>query len=124
MSKTIITEPSILIRVSQTYSARLTAEGVYEITRGVWKIGKRRDTVEYALTVVNGIVKEVFEIIAWFPAGTTTYKTRPLIDVAIDGRWEFIGRVANDTIRKKYIEQSVAHYFSRGAVNPITYLNA
>jgi len=35
------------------------------------------------------------------------------------GRWEFIGKVAPDTIRNKYIGESIAHYFHKGNANPI-----
>jgi len=101
----------------------MTPEELYEATRGVWKLGKRREKAEYVFSVADGEIKEVYKINAWFPAGTQTYKTRPEKDVLVDGRWEFSGTLAPEAIRKNYIGNSVRRYFPRGAANPIQYVN-
>lgn len=119
-----ICEPSILIRISQYFRDGISSESLYEATRGVWVIGERRNNVQYALSVANGVVQEVYEIKSWHPAASTPYKTRALSDVSYPGRWEFIGEVAPKTIREKYLDKSVAHYFKKGAANPIMYVNA
>jgi hypothetical protein len=36
---------------------------------------------------------------------------------------EFTGVLAPESLRAKYIGKSVAHYFPRGAANPIMYVN-
>ena len=36
-------------------------------------------------------------------------------------RWGFNGEIAEDTIRNKYINKSIAHTKKRGAANPIRY---
>lgn len=118
-----VSETAVLIRINQMYSPQLSAEALYEATRGVWVIGERRNRVSYALAVANGIVREVYAVHSWHPAGTTIYKTRPKRDVDFKGRWEFIGEVAPPTIRDKYMGHSVSHYFRRGAANPIMYIN-
>ena len=41
----------------------------------------------------------------------------------IDGRWEFVGQVAESTVRDQYFGRSVRHYFKEGGRNPILYLN-
>ena len=94
---------------------------LYEATRGIWKLGTRREHAHIALAVFEGRVIEVFEIQTWHPAGTTPYKTRRFDDVS--GRWEFVGCVAPAGVRDKYVGQSVADYFSYGAANPIQYVN-
>lgn len=38
-------------------------------------------------------------------------------------RWEFVGKIADDAMRKRYVGKSVRHYFSAGAQNPIQYVN-
>ncbi|RNC71839.1 MAG: hypothetical protein ED859_03815 [Desulfuromonadales bacterium] len=119
-----ISEPAVLIRINQMYSPMLSTEALYEATRGVWVIGERRNKVCYALAVANGIVREVYAVHSWHPAGTTPYATRPKHDVDYKGRWEFIGEVAPPAVREKYVDRSVAHYFSRGAANPIMYVNS
>jgi hypothetical protein len=70
------------------------------------------------------IVQEVYEIHYWQPAWTTPYVTRTFESTSVPGRFEFIGTVAGEPVRGQYLGQSVAHYFSRGAQNPITYVNS
>ena len=123
MHEVTVAEPAILIRNPRLYREGMSTEELYEATRGVWRIGERRDGAHFALSIVKGIVKEVFVIHQWHPAASTAYSTRPLRDVKIDGRWEFTGVVAPESVRSKYVGRSVAHYFARGNVSPITYVN-
>jgi uncharacterized protein len=69
-------------------------------TRASWKVGHRRAEVQYALAVFEGIVREVYEIKEWFPSGTTFNSRFPHGDKRGD-RWEFIGRLANDRLRRR-----------------------
>ena len=124
MRTVTVTEPSLLIRIAQLFDPKMSRAQLYEVTRGVWKVGTRRDGVQFALAVAEGVVREVFEVQRWHPAGSTPYTTRPRSQVAIEGRWEFTGVVANERIRDKYLDASVAHYFARGNSNPILYVNA
>lgn len=119
-----ITEPTLLIRIPKLFRADISPDELYEATRGVWRIGERRNDIRLALAVADGVVQEAFSIDQWHPAGTTPYKTRHLKDVAILGRWEFTGTIAPEGLRAKYVAKSVAHYFQRGDSNPIRYLNA
>jgi hypothetical protein len=127
MTEINIIEPALLIRTSRLFKEGLTANELYEITRGVWKIGRDREKAEYALCVANGKVQEIYRIQEWQPAGTTPYETLVMADANTkgkwNGRWEFNGKVAPDTIRDKYIGKSVSHYFDKGNANPINYLN-
>jgi len=123
-TKIDISEPVLLIRISQYFQEGMSTESLYEATRGVWVIGERRSNVQYALSVANGIVQEVYAVKSWHPAASTPYKTRSLSDVNYPGRWEFLGELAPTTIREKYLDKSVAHYFKKGAANPIMYVNS
>jgi hypothetical protein len=118
-----ISEPSILIRINKKYHDGISRKQLFEVTRGVWKIGLRREKAQLAFAVYKGIVKEVYVISSWHPAGTLQYQTRTRTDVAYPGRWEFDGKLASQDIRDKYIDESVAEYFSPHAQNPITYVN-
>lgn len=124
MNEVTVTEPAVLIRIAKLYRENMSREELYEATRGVWKTGGRMDGVRYALAVAKGVVREVYLIHQWQPAATTSYSTRALREVEVDGRWEFTGVVAPGGVRDKYLGQSVAHYFERGNANPITYVNA
>ncbi len=101
----------------------MTDRQLYEATRGVWRLGSDRDKAEFALSIAGGIVREVYSIGAWYPAGTTRYETRPFAEVAVPGRWEFAGEVAPDAVRQRYLGQSLAHYFAKGSASPVIYAN-
>jgi hypothetical protein len=123
----LITERVILIRINQLYRGGMDADSLYDATRGVWVIGPRRERVEYAFSVFKGIVKEVYKIKKWYPAGikATYYKTRPECNemwTYDPQRWEFEGEIAND-IREKYLKKSVKRYLTDGSQNPIKYVN-
>ena len=120
-SETIIEEKGILIRINRLYSDTLTQQELYEATRGVWVIGSRREEIDYAFCIYQGIIREVYKIRRWLPAGTLQYKTRSEKDVCIKGRWEFDGDIAETNIRQKYLGCSVKTYFPKGSANPITY---
>lgn len=119
-----INEPCILININRMYRPNMTVHDLYDATRSAWKVGPKRETAEYALSIYGGVIREIYEISAWVPGGTTM-KVRDE-----DGRsgprpnrFEFVGQIANDDIRDKYRGRSVAHYFKRGAQNPIQYVN-
>jgi len=115
-----IDDPVVLIRINRYYHYGITDRELYDATRGVWKIGVKRDDATYAFAVFGGIVREVYKIREWLPAGTT-FSTRG--DLTDDTRWEFVGEVAEAKIREKYILKSVEEYLPNHAQNPIRYVN-
>jgi hypothetical protein len=116
-----IDHPVMLIRVNQLYRYGIISEELYDITRGVWKVGARREKAQYAFAVYKGLVREVYRIEQWFPAGTTKYRTRKIDDVNVPGRWEFTGDVAEHEVRDKYVGKSVENYLAANSQNPIRY---
>ena len=118
-----ITDPVLVIRIQRGYRPGMSAQALYEITRGVWVVGPRRTGARYALAVFDGVVREVYAIDSWHPAGSTAYTTRPYEHVHRPGRWEFTGEPAPAEMRQQYIGKSVAHLWQRGASNPVTYVN-
>ncbi len=114
-----VEEKAILFTINSLYRSGMSDEELYETTRGIWKLGKNREKAEYAFCVTHGIVREVYKIEKWYPAGTLEYKVRPDSDsFSKTNRWEFEGSIAND-IRDKYIGKSVG----KGSQNPIRYKN-
>ena len=109
---------AILITINRLYHSGLNAEELYEVTRGTWVVGPRREEAEYAMAVYKGIVREVYKIEQWFPAGTLAYYTRDASKFREADRWEFKGTVASD-IRDEYVGFSVG----KGGQNPIRYAN-
>ncbi|WP_312471223.1 LEM-3-like GIY-YIG domain-containing protein [Neobacillus sp.] len=116
-----IEEPAILIRINRLFRYDMTDIELYDATRGVWKIGNDKDKVKYAFAIFDGIVHEIYKVLAWFQAGST-FNSRGSFDDEIN-RWEFIGQKAEEAIRTNYIGKSVEHYFPKSAQNPIKYIN-
>ncbi len=115
--------PALLIRIDRLYRHGMSALELYEATRGVWKLGRKRELAQYAFAVFEGVVREVYDIESWHPAGSTVYTTRSKADVALPGRWEFVAQIAHDGVRTKYLGRSVAAYLARGGRNPVVYVN-
>ena len=58
----LIDESVMLIRINKTYSPTMSKQDLYDVTRGVWKVGDRRNAPSYAFAVYQGYVKEVYKI--------------------------------------------------------------
>ena len=100
----------------------MSAEALYEATRGVWVLGDRRLQARHALAVFQGVVRQTYDIHTWHKAGTTPYRTRAPEDVKVTRRWEFLGAAA-PALAEKYCGGSVESYLSRCARAPVVYVN-
>lgn len=120
--KANIKEPAILIRIARAYRYDMSPIELYDATRATWKVGGKRDKAKYVLSVHDGIVREVYRIAAWLESGSTLKHNRPEGD-PVQGRWEFVGKVAEEKVRDKYLNRSVLHHFREGNQNPIRYVN-
>jgi hypothetical protein len=101
-----IEDPSLIININKRYKRFMTLQELYDATRSSWIVGKRRDKVKYAIASYRGLVREVFRIDRWNLVGN---------------RWEFIGEVAELSVRDKYLNQSLENYIKKGSRNPIRY---
>ena len=119
-----ITEKVILINISQLYRYGMSELELYDATRGIWKVGARRTKAAFAFCVYGGIVREAYSISAWVPAGSTmTRRDFSEKDYRLAERHEFVGKVAPEQMRKKYLGKSVRQYLAKGSQNPIKYVN-
>jgi len=110
---------AVLFKINKLYRSGMSDEELYEVTRGVWYVGRRREQAEYGMAIYQGIVKEVYKIKQWHPAGTLTYRTRKVGITEPNRRWEFEGEIADNRIREKYRNNSVG----LGGQNPVRYAN-
>ena len=125
----IIIEPVILITVNRLYKPDISAELLYEITRGVWKVSERREKAKYAFSVYKGIIREAYEIFSWHPApgGDSEMRKQWISDKGIEVgeikhlRWQFDGAVSKEL--QHYVGCSTKNYQKQGAQNPIKYVN-
>lgn len=118
-----IEEPTLLFRLNRVYRRNMTALELYEATRGIWRLGGRREGARLAMAVFEGVVREVYSIDRWLPALSVPYETRTLTPEQADGRWEFVGRVAPEDIRTRYVNGSVKAYLTANSQNPCTYVD-
>lgn len=119
--------PQLPRRVSEKlkhYVYGMTPMELYDASRGVWKVAPQRHDAENAFSLYGGIVREVYTIAAWVPADSTmTQRDFSEKEYNLSERCEFVGKIAPEPIRKKYIGKSVRHYFAPGSQNPIKYVN-
>ncbi len=115
-----IRENIVIIKINKSYRAGMSETELYDVTRGCWK--RKIASVEnadYALAVVYGIVKEVYQIDEWLPAENEVRETIPYNEAVDAGRIIFKGRTADEKIRKRYLDYSVAGLFKRGEASPV-----
>ena len=114
-----IADNIIVIKINQSYYEGIAAEALYEYTRGIWyRSLKSVKDDKYALSVVNKIVVEVYKIDCWMPATKTVFKIRKINPKEATRRVAFEGKVAEDSVRNRYIGKSVAYLFKKNASNP------
>ena len=121
--KANVREPAILIRINKLYRYGMTDAELYDVTRSAWRVGPKRDQARYALSVFEGVVREVYRITKWLLSGSTFNIRRDRRGIGIPDRWEFVGTIAEDHVRRRYINRYVGHLFTQGAQNPISYVN-
>ena len=112
---------AILIRINQLYRSNMSGQELYEATRGIWKLDLRRYKAKYAMAVYQGIVREVYRIDRWVPAGYSRYTTRKSQELKKSGRWEFEGRVER-ALSNRYVGKSVRKYFPKHSQTSIQYV--
>jgi len=108
--------PCILIRPVKKYREggsgyNMTADELWEITRGGWTFRRRDNHYKYAFCVHDGIVRGVWQITGWDENEEHWGK----------GRRGLVGEQADDTIWKRYVGKHVGHYLpARGGQLPYT----
>jgi hypothetical protein len=118
---TQVSDRVIAININQTFRPGMNAQDKYDFTRGIWRLDpKRAGKVHYAFSVYQGVVKEVYEIHSWHPAGTTPYLNERFIDPKLSTRFEFVGHVAVNNVRDRYLGKVLPEKHGQ---NPIKYYN-
>ncbi|XHC24411.1 hypothetical protein ABWH91_08885 [Phycisphaerales bacterium ac7] len=117
----------LLININREFRYGLSAIELYDATRSAWKLGEKRESADYALSVYRGVVREVYRVGAWLPAGATMRAKDEATDGRSperDGRWEFVGEVAEEPVRRLYLGKLISAYFPKGNQNPVKYVLA
>jgi hypothetical protein len=111
--------------VNQLYRHGMPAAELYDITRGVWVLSfERTAKMKYVFAVYEGVVREVYEIDKWQPAQIGGYAIRTdLLPEDAKGRIEFVGKLAPEAIRQKYLLGDVTAYTKVSLQAPCLYIN-
>ena len=125
-----INDQVIAICINEQFPHCKTADDLYTCTRGLWRLSQERaEHAQYAFAIYKGEIKEVYEIEHWLPA------TKAFSDFWVErlksqgrtihpdehiGGYEFIGHLAPEDIRKKYLGHKIP---KRHTGNPIMYFN-
>jgi hypothetical protein len=121
VAKAEIAEPVLLININRTFRYGLAPIELYDATRSAWVEGDRKAQAKFAFAVYQGIIQETYEIKGWYP-NNSTMNTRKSEETDIrEERWEFVGRLADASVRNKYLYKDVSDYV--GTQNPIRYVN-
>tara|TARA_B100001175_G_C19428284_1_gene599822 strand:- start:226 stop:993 length:768 start_codon:yes stop_codon:yes gene_type:complete len=105
----------LMLRLNQHWRPNMSEGELYDITRGIWKLGAKRERVELVLAVSNGIVRQVYIPDSWHPAGTTTYSHKhPDIEEKHRSRWEFVGKPATAKEHLEYMHKDVSGFYKKG----------
>lgn len=114
-----ISFPAIIIKINRNFKYRMSKKRLYEVTRNSWIVGEKRNKVTHAISVANGVIREVYKIDRWEKATIGCDGNK----LSSDRRWEFFGKPDDDPGKQKLIGHTVSHLQSRGAQNPIMYVN-
>ena len=107
----------VSILINRVYRPTFGDLELFEYTRGIWT--KKMKTIsgdaKYAYATFKGVVKEIYEIHSWVPAGTQEYFIRNLDpEILAKARWEFVGKKAPDELRELYIGKIIKRKRSYG----------
>jgi len=117
-----INDNLLLIKINKRYRNNMSSLELYEATRGYWRVNvENAKKIDYVLSVYDGMVLEVYEVATWLPALSTFSNRKTSNPEDLKERYEFVGKIADDKIRNKYINKSVSDYFSQGEANPVKY---
>jgi len=122
--RVVVSDPVLAFRINQTFHYGMNEQELYDYTRHAWKLGRRREQARYAFAVYHGIVQEIYEIEKWLPQNSTPnikHERGESSEVNTD-RWEFVGKVAQAEIRKKYLYSDISAYL-RSTQQPCVYIN-
>lgn len=105
-----IDNPKYMIIKIKEYSLSQRGYNIYETVRSAWKLKvKQARKYKYVLAVIDGVVREVFEVYEW-----QLNEQR--------GRYEFTGKQAEAVVRNIFIDKKIpSKYRKKGQASPFLY---
>ncbi len=115
-----ITDNVLIIKINKSFREDMSPLELYDVTRGCWK--RKLESVskaEYALSVSDSIVREVYRIDNWKPSYEVKRETIANNPDTEKERITFTGEVADDDVRNKYLGKNVKNLYKWGEADPL-----
>lgn len=111
----------IVININKKYERGSGENTIYNATKETWTIDKiKLSELKYVLSEYRGLIVEVFEVETWYEKERGyTPRAKKFGQTKIG--YGFDGKVANEQIRNRYINKSIAHTKKKGAASAIRY---
>lgn len=105
----------LLVQINKEYYLRLSERAMYEWTRGFWSRSVEYvRPAQYALSIINGKVAEVYRIREWIPAREVDNYLHSYVKERHDGKIAFVGKVARRDLRDYYVGRRVDSLYKYG----------
>ena len=112
---------AIIIILTKSFDYNMSDFELYDRTRGCWALNiERAEKAEYVFVVHDKIIHEVYTPTHWFESGNSMYSFNKSVLDKDKKRYEFIGKLAPENIRKKYHLKKIEDLKSYG--QPIKYV--
>ncbi len=103
-----IVAPAIMLWPDISFNYSFTEQELYDITRQNWQVGEMRNKVKLAFSVIDDMIWEVYQVEKWVQRENLN--------------WDFVGRVADEAVRNKYLNIDVRKYY-KGYKKSFRYFN-
>jgi len=108
----------VIININKSYSRTAGADAIYLATKEVWRMRDPRGKIRFVLSEYRGLVVEVFEVESWYQKERHHNPGANHPGQTYLG-WGFIGHVAVEPVRAKYLHRAVPR--ASGAANVVRY---
>ncbi|HYR75897.1 MAG TPA: hypothetical protein VEM96_08645 [Pyrinomonadaceae bacterium] len=125
-----IDDAVVVINIHEQFPHVKNAQELYDCTKGAWRMRpKRAGKAKYFFAVFEGEIREAYEVIDCIPATDETKEYwrnrllsqgRHLRPEVNEGRAEFVGQIASDDVRAKYVGKCLTVKLTQ---NPVRYFN-
>lgn len=83
----------LAVKINQSWHEAIAPRDLYEASRRSWKLSEERARkVQIVLSLADGRVVEVYRVQSWHRSSD-------------EGRMEFVGHVAEDTLREVWLDR-------------------
>ncbi|HBF86220.1 MAG TPA: hypothetical protein DDW54_00915 [Clostridiales bacterium] len=109
------------VNVCKSFFKCSDEEALYHATRHCWRVSYDKVIrYGYALAVIDGYVKEVYKTKTWNYIDQNS--VWEIDNDKAPGRYEFIGEVAENAVREKFINKQIPYKFRKnGMASPVVY---